>query len=723
MIKTIIEAESGHACEDLNLEPIQRRLQNLLQSKRYLLVLDDVWDDEQENWWRLKSVLACGAKGASILVTTRLSKVAEIMGSVPPHELSMLSNNDFWELFRDRAFALDEAEQVELEVIGKEIVKKCGGVPLAAKVLGGLLRFKREEKEWLYIKESNLWSLPQSENSVIPALRLSYLNSPLKLRQCFAYCAIFPKDKRIEKLYVIELWMANGFISSNEILDAEDAGDGVWIEGSIWQNWALKLKGNLKIKHMGKVKSVKHVKEANMSNKKLNNLWLSWDSNEEPESQKNNEHILGVLQPDTQHLQSLTVEGYQGVYFPQWMSSSSLKYLTFLKLQNCRNCLQLPPLGQLPSQTSLSISSMIHVKYLHEESYDGAAFRAVKDLTLWMLPNIIGLPREEDGKNMSPCLSKLEIIECPKLLGLPSHPSIINLIIYGECNQDLLSSIHKLSSLKFLWFNNNEELSWFPDGMLQNLSSLEGLILSGLSKLEVLPTETINLSSIQYLSIPDCNSLELSLHGLHPLKRLKILGCPKFNASAGFQCLETLLIDGCREVEGLHEALQYMSALKKLTLMDLPNLESLPDCFGHLPLLHQLTIVNCPKLTSLPASLSLSNLKLLRICRCSELEKRCEKETGEDRPKIAHIPDIKHFDDIILVVFELSDVVKKGNRFVVVTIPLCKILILLCCTTFTSPEAGNYILFVISILGLGDQTLDDSCRWCCLKILVCLPFS
>ncbi|KAL2335083.1 hypothetical protein Fmac_016296 [Flemingia macrophylla] len=138
MTKAIIEAASRSACGDLDLEPLQRKLQDVLQRKRYLLVLDDVWDDEQENWQKLKSLLACGAKGTSILVTTRLPTVAAIMGTVPPYELSMLSNDDCWELFKHRAFGPDEVEQEKLVAIGKEIVKKCGGVPLAAKALGGL---------------------------------------------------------------------------------------------------------------------------------------------------------------------------------------------------------------------------------------------------------------------------------------------------------------------------------------------------------------------------------------------------------------------------------------------------------------------------------------------------------------------------------------------------------------------------------------------------------
>ena len=121
MIRSIIESASGHATADLELEPLQRRLVDLLQRKRYLLVLDDVWDDEQGNWQRLKSVLACGREGSSVLVTTRLPKVAAIMGTRPPHDLSILSDTDCWEMFRERAFGTDEDEHAELVVIGKEI--------------------------------------------------------------------------------------------------------------------------------------------------------------------------------------------------------------------------------------------------------------------------------------------------------------------------------------------------------------------------------------------------------------------------------------------------------------------------------------------------------------------------------------------------------------------------------------------------------------------------
>lgn len=173
--------------------------------------------------------MARGGNDASVLFTTRLEKVEEIMGTTSPHELSKLSDIDCWELFKQQVFIPNEVERAELVVIGKEMLKKCKGVPLTAIALGSLLHFKREENEWPYVKENKLWSL-QNEDYVMPALRLSYLSLLVKLRQCFAFYALFPKDERIHRKFLIELSMANGFISSNELLDEEYMGNEIWNE-------------------------------------------------------------------------------------------------------------------------------------------------------------------------------------------------------------------------------------------------------------------------------------------------------------------------------------------------------------------------------------------------------------------------------------------------------------------------------------------------------------
>ncbi|XP_049388463.1 putative disease resistance protein RGA1 [Solanum stenotomum] len=152
------------------------------------------------------------------------------MGTLQPYELSNLSQDDCWLLFIQRAFRHQEEISPNLVAIGKEIVKKSGGVPLAAKTLGGLLRFKREEREWEHVRDSEIWNLPQDEMSILPALRLSYQHLPLDLRQCFAYCAVFPKDTKMEKKNVISLWMAHGFLLSRRNLELEDVGNEAWNE-------------------------------------------------------------------------------------------------------------------------------------------------------------------------------------------------------------------------------------------------------------------------------------------------------------------------------------------------------------------------------------------------------------------------------------------------------------------------------------------------------------
>ncbi|KAK2376504.1 putative disease resistance protein RGA1 [Trifolium repens] len=234
---SIIESITNEKCDALDLDVIQRKVQELLQGKRYLLVLDDVWNKNQElefgltqeKWNKLKAMLFNGSKASSCLVSTRDEIVASIMGTHQAHHLSGLSEKECWLLFKQYAFGHDREERVELVEIGKEIAKRCKGLPLAAQALGGLMRSRSGEKEWLEIKESRLWD-SLNDNSILPVLRLSYFYLTPTLKQCFAFCALFPKDTVMLKEELIHLWMANGFISSRENLEVEDVGSMIWNE-------------------------------------------------------------------------------------------------------------------------------------------------------------------------------------------------------------------------------------------------------------------------------------------------------------------------------------------------------------------------------------------------------------------------------------------------------------------------------------------------------------
>ncbi|KAK4426599.1 putative disease resistance protein RGA1 [Sesamum alatum] len=213
VVKAIIESIDGGVCNISDLDPLQRCLQERLRGKMFLLVLDDVWNEKHELWDRLREVLRCGSKGSILIVTTRIEKVALMMATMGVHQIGYLSEDDSWSLFKQRAFSNGNAKE-NLVPIGKAIVKKCGGVPLAIKALGSLMEFKSHESEWLAIKESEMWQLSDDENGILPALRLSYYNLAPAMRQCFAYCCLFPKDYVMEKKELIQLWMANGFVPS-----------------------------------------------------------------------------------------------------------------------------------------------------------------------------------------------------------------------------------------------------------------------------------------------------------------------------------------------------------------------------------------------------------------------------------------------------------------------------------------------------------------------------
>ncbi|KAK8293874.1 hypothetical protein V6Z11_D06G218600, partial [Gossypium hirsutum] len=118
---------------------------------------------------------------------------------------------------------MDEGN-VNLERIGRQIVQRCGGVPLAIKATRSILRFKSQESEWLRVKESEIWDLEDEGRRILGVLRLSYKHLPPYMRQCFLFCSIFPKDYVMEKDKLIGLWMANGFIPSRGHMDLHDTG-------------------------------------------------------------------------------------------------------------------------------------------------------------------------------------------------------------------------------------------------------------------------------------------------------------------------------------------------------------------------------------------------------------------------------------------------------------------------------------------------------------------
>jgi len=126
VIQKIIKSATGERCADLDEGELKKKLEEILNGKKYLLLLDDVWNEDAQKWLLLKPLLSKGAGGSKIIVTTRSQRVAEIMGTVAAYNLSLLGQEDCLSLFCKCAFKEGEKELYpNLVGIGKEIVEKC----------------------------------------------------------------------------------------------------------------------------------------------------------------------------------------------------------------------------------------------------------------------------------------------------------------------------------------------------------------------------------------------------------------------------------------------------------------------------------------------------------------------------------------------------------------------------------------------------------------------
>ncbi|PPD86554.1 hypothetical protein GOBAR_DD16508 [Gossypium barbadense] len=223
--------------DNLNENQLVKRLSNVLKEKQYLIVFDDIW--RSEDWDILKPAFPRGKKGSKFLFTTRNKNVAIVADPCnSPIELPFLTDDESWKLFRSKAFPRNKigshACLEEFEKFGRQMVKKCGGLPLAIVVLGGLLATKHSLVQWEMVHRNIFnghlrgFQHDHQYDAVHGILALSYNDLPYHLKPCFLYLSHYPEDWEISKKELIQLWIAEGFIppslESTEIL-MEDIGE------------------------------------------------------------------------------------------------------------------------------------------------------------------------------------------------------------------------------------------------------------------------------------------------------------------------------------------------------------------------------------------------------------------------------------------------------------------------------------------------------------------
>ncbi|RVW65617.1 putative disease resistance protein RGA4 [Vitis vinifera] len=390
------------------------------------------------DWDGLRIPLLAAAEGSKIVVTSRSETAAKIMRAIRSHHLGTLSPEDSWSLFTKLAFPNgDSSAYPQLETIGREIVDKCQGLPLAVKALGSLLDSKADKREWEDILNSKTWH-SQTDHEILPSFRLSYQHLSPPVKRCFAYCSIFAKDHEFDKKKLILLWMAEGLLHAGQrdermeevgefcvqleqykvqkitemtrhfrysnsdddrmvvFQKFEAVGEAKHLRTFLDEKkypyfgfYTLRLRefpeirGILKISNMENVVCVKDALQANMKDKRyLDELSLNWDE---------------MISNDV--IQSGAIDD---------ILNKSFLNLGSLELSGCENCSTLPPLGQLPCLEHLEISNMKGVARVGSRHGE---FPRLQKLFMWSCRKFTG-----ELLIHLPSLKKLYLDRCPQLL-------------------------------------------------------------------------------------------------------------------------------------------------------------------------------------------------------------------------------------------------------------------------------------------------------------------
>ncbi|KAM1432194.1 hypothetical protein FF1_014333 [Malus domestica] len=567
--------------ERLSLDQLQAQLRDALKDKKFLLVLDDVWNEDRTKWIGLRNLLIERAKvGTKILVTTRNISVASVMGPVVTYiNLEVLSFEDCMKLFVK--WAVDEGQERKhpsLYEIGEDIVRKCRGVPLAVKTLGSQLYSRTDEHKWKLIRDSEIWELErEGDGHILPALRLSYTQLPSHLKQCLASCcSVLPKGYiQFNSLNLISQWMAHGILESHtELEDGELYFKELW-DRSFFQN----------VKDYG--------------------LHYEFDMHD----------LIHDLVQSVAQGESFTVDsaGTKGI-------SENVRHLTILKsAQNVSTTLQ-----KFKKVRTISVWSGKNI----DESFLSTCisrFKYLRVLSLFyspweLLPSSIGSLKH---------LRSLYLARNERITALPNSicklQSLQTLILVECMNlKELPRDMSKLISLRLLHFTTKQ--SSFPENGVGCLTSLRFLSIWDCSNLTCLPRDTIYLASLRTLIISNCKQLDLVMENYQVIPlRLQKLGIRKVP-----------------RMVALPEWFQgATNTLQDLVIQDCGNLEALPGWLTSFTSLRMLTLESCPKLLSLPEEMHrLTALTKVWIVDCPDLERRCQRDTGEDWPKISHVPNV-----------------------------------------------------------------------------------
>ncbi|XP_054813801.1 putative disease resistance protein At3g14460 isoform X2 [Prosopis cineraria] len=393
--------------------------------------------------------------------------------------MTLLNEEDGWKLFAEYAFRnKDDSMWTNLESIGKKIVEKCKGLPLAIKTLGGLLHTKSSEKQWNDILNSEIWQLLDDESDVIPALRLSYHYLPSNLKQCFAFCSIFPKDHKIEKDSLIQMWMAEDLLHCNQ--------------------------GNKNVEEMGSQILVELELRSFLQKSKIHNRYVMHDLINDLAKSISEEFCLRIEDGKVKNIHKRI----------RYLSYSALLDSNEMLLEPFYECKQLR-----------CFVSFKRAAFSFKEGMDeGEILSKFKYLRILSLKSFENITKSGVGMNNSKHLRYLDLSDT-RIEKLPcSICKLYNLQTLKLCGctqvVELPPDLHKLVDLHYLDLSKTK-ISKLPDSLFK-LHNLQTLKLQACQYLVELPPGLQNLINLHHLDISWTSIREMP-NNMGRLKHLQIL--------------------------------------------------------------------------------------------------------------------------------------------------------------------------------------------------------
>ncbi|KAF4362748.1 hypothetical protein F8388_022405 [Cannabis sativa] len=635
IIKSIIESAKGEAISgDMGTELLVKKLREVLCENQYFLVLDDIWEEDHAMLLKLKDLITSNENaGSRVIITTRSENIAKLLTTEQqPYQLGVLDEVQSWSLFRKVAFkdGSQELDNSSIVQIGKEIVKRCKGIPLAIKTIGNILHGKNDA----YLGSELSVSLAHAKYirtflSISKDAMNDLLNlQTLKLNQCSKLKEL-PRD--IGKL----INLRHLKISYCHKLEYMPSGLGKLTNLQILSNYVLmksekciprhggelkelmrlnNLRGGLELTNLSceKNAAVEYEKAKLKDKQYLLSLTMEWDSEakmDETEAIVGYEMSLEGLQPH-QNIQNLRLTNYGGVKLSCWLSS--LTNLVELSLNDCAKCEYLVPLDQFMCLKHLILENLVCLEYISNSKNVSkdlgcsttTLLPSLETLVLLNLPNLKGWWREievdhscfdananeDNHTSLSyylPSLLALSIRDCPKLTCMPLYPRLEGYLLLRKTSWKPLEETLRMRMM----MSNNVGFVFPTTPSFSPLSKLESLTLRDIDDLECLPDSFKSLTSLNHLDIDGCPKLKDLCPGilhLSSLRHLQIRNC---------EGLGDMLISD--DYDFMWQSLN--GTLQSLELRKLPNIVTvLPMGIQHLTMLQYLEVRDCDSLTTIP---------------------------------------------------------------------------------------------------------------------------